>query len=430
MDLRFGAGLVLSGLIVGLNPSALRAQVGNVGRLVKETAVDEARANIERLIRDGVRCVFDDFECVRRAKADGKEVVLTDDQGGLLLDDGGKPISDPSRAAAAAGGTRPGEGMWANYDFVPGDRVLFAEDFTADTVGDFPRRLELKRGNWDVVDWQGRRLLRNTGPRDAAVEIPLPEVLPERFTIELDVYLARSTYQLAIATRSPDRSLNTLKANYFKIGRNATGVVFGGGNGVESTSAREDGLNQALTPIRIMVDGRYAKVYVNERRVANVPNGSFPRGGVIHIRNTYAASEKEPILIGSIRIAAGGKDLYEALEADGRVATQGLYFGTGSDRLRPESTPTLKAIGDMLAAHADLSLTIEGHTDDQGDAAYNQQLSERRAAAVKAYLVETFQIDAARLETVGFGETRPAAPNTTSEGRQQNRRVELVRRGG
>ena len=81
----------------------------------------------------------------------------------------------------------------------------------------------------------------------------------------------------------------------------------------------------------------------------------------------------------------------------------------------------------MLAEHADLKLTIEGHTDNVGNAAANRALSEQRAAAVKAYLVEKHGIDAGRLQTAGFGDAKPAAPNATPEGRQQNRRVELVK---
>ncbi|MEJ2238348.1 MAG: OmpA family protein [Gemmatimonadales bacterium] len=114
---------------------------------------------------------------------------------------------------------------------------------------------------------------------------------------------------------------------------------------------------------------------------------------------------------------------------DGRVATQGILFGSGSDRIRPESTPTLKEIGTMLEEHPELRLSIEGHTDSDGDDAFNQDLSERRAAAVKAYLVEQFAIDDARLETAGFGESNPVAGNDTAEGKQQNRRVELVQLG-
>ena len=68
---------------------------------------------------------------------------------------------------------------------MPGERVLFFEDFTKDTVGDFPRRLEFKRGNLEVVDWQGGRYLRTT-VGNGEFYIPLPEVLPERFTVEFD----------------------------------------------------------------------------------------------------------------------------------------------------------------------------------------------------------------------------------------------------
>ena len=125
---------------------------------------------------------------------------------------------------------------------------------------------------------------------------------------------------------------------------------------------------------------------------------------------------------------AGGKKLYDALSESGRVATQGIYFDTGSDRIRPESTPTLKEIGTMLTEHGDLKLTIEGHTDNVGNAAANQDLSQRRAAAVKDYLVAKHGIDSSRINSAGLGDKKPAAPNATPEGRQQNRRVELVKR--
>jgi outer membrane protein OmpA-like peptidoglycan-associated protein len=124
---------------------------------------------------------------------------------------------------------------------------------------------------------------------------------------------------------------------------------------------------------------------------------------------------------------AGGKKLYDALSEAGRVATQGIYFDTGSDRIRPESTPTLKEIGEMLKEHADLKLTIEGHTDNVGGADANKALAEKRAAAVKSFLVASYGVDASRLQTAGFGDQEPVAPNTTPEGRQQNRRVELVK---
>ena len=81
----------------------------------------------------------------------------------------------------------------------------------------------------------------------------------------------------------------------------------------------------------------------------------------------------------------------------------------------------------MLQEHADLKLTIEGHTDSSGNAQANQELSQRRASAVTAFLATTYKIEPSRLTAVGFGDKNPAAPNTTPEGRQQNRRVELVK---
>lgn len=131
-------------------------------------------------------------------------------------------------------------------------------------------------------------------------------------------------------------------------------------------------------------------------------------------------------MISDVRVMAGGQELYDALIAEGRVATQGILFDTGSARIRPESTPTLEEIADALQRNGDLRLRIEGHTDNVGQAASNLTLSEQRAQAVVAHLVEHAGIAAARLEAAGLGDTKPAADNGTPEGRQQNRRVELV----
>ncbi len=90
-------------------------------------------------------------------------------------------------------------------------------------------------------------------------------------------------------------------------------------------------------------------------------------------------------------------------------------------------SPVLKEIGDMLKQHSDLKIEIVGHTDNVGGAASNQTLSEKRAAAVKEYLVKNYQIDASRLASKGFGASKPVASNDTPDGRQANRRVELVK---
>jgi outer membrane protein OmpA-like peptidoglycan-associated protein len=157
---------------------------------------------------------------------------------------------------------------------------------------------------------------------------------------------------------------------------------------------------------RIMADGEYVKVFVNERRVVNVPNAKLGRTKQIYV-GVYGWSAEAPRMIGDVRIAAGGRKLYDALAEKGRVATQGVLFATASAEVRPESGPTLKEIAAMLAEHPELKLTIEGHTDNAGDAAANQALSQARAEAVKQALVAGYGVG--RRAAGGPGASAPAS---------------------
>ena len=102
-----------------------------------------------------------------------------------------------------------------------------------------------------------------------------------------------------------------------------------------------------------------------------------------------------------------------------------VLFDTGSATLKPGAREKLARIAGVLLAYPSLHVAVEGHTDNVGEYAYNQSLSERRAEAVRTYLVEQ-GIPQPTIEAMGFGEARPVVDNTTPAGRQQNRRVELV----
>jgi outer membrane protein OmpA-like peptidoglycan-associated protein len=114
------------------------------------------------------------------------------------------------------------------------------------------------------------------------------------------------------------------------------------------------------------------------------------------------------------------------LEESGRTRIYGINFDTDSDTIKPESKPTLDKIVALMKAKPDWKLRVEGHTDSSGNDAHNNDLSQKRAASVKAYLVSA-GIDGARLTPAGLGSTQPAATNSTVSGRAQNRRVELVK---
>jgi outer membrane protein OmpA-like peptidoglycan-associated protein len=389
-----------------------------------DSATDAALARGEQ----AVKCLATDKKCIAKVTGAGRQVILADEKG--------QPLPDQSKAAAQAGipasavatttattsaapTTAPGEGVWLNYDFIPGERVIWAEDFTGNEVGDFPRRMRLKEGNLEVVKVQGQTMLRSE--KGGTFFVKLPERLPTRFTVELRFHSPMiNPVQISTTAETYQRSA-TIGCYSNKAFVEAHQVGSDSGEPFQ-TDAPVGFVNCSFT----VDNGRGIKGYVDEHRTANAPQDSVVRTDTLFF--TLPRSDaRDPFLLASVRVAAGGKKLYDVLSANGRVATQGILFDTGSDRIRPESTPTLVEIADMLREHADLKLLIEGHTDNVGDAATNQTLSEKRAAAVKAYLVATHHVDASRLNTQGFGASKPVAPNTTAEGRQNNRRVELVK---
>lgn len=107
------------------------------------------------------------------------------------------------------------------------------------------------------------------------------------------------------------------------------------------------------------------------------------------------------------------------------VTLPGLFFDTGKAALKAGARNALGKIGDQLRTNADIRIAIEGHTDSVGGEALNQALSEKRAAAVRDYLVSR-GLPAGQITMTGLGETAPVATNDTAAGRQQNRRVELI----
>ena len=105
-------------------------------------------------------------------------------------------------------------------------------------------------------------------------------------------------------------------------------------------------------------------------------------------------------------------------------ALQGIQFETAKDVIRTKSFSILDKVVKVMNENPEYNLEINGHTDSQGNDAYNQTLSDKRAAAVKKYLTDK-GIDAARLTSSGFGESKPVADNATAAGRAKNRRVEF-----
>ena len=396
--------LVPLGLVIVLSFGAARtaeAQFGSIKDRIKQKAAEKvAKKVVEQL---------DDKSADSASKA---------------------PQSAEASATSTASTAPTSRKEWANYDFVPGARTIFFTDFTEDQVGNFPKRLTFKTGNMEVVELDGgQRALKASSY--STLLIPLPEALPQKFTVELDVInrdsrgVAANTFEI-----TGGGPLNDSKYTEVGWGHNGLSVSGGGVEGMSIMAKDADVTRYVGHPasFRILGDGQALKLYADEKRIANIPNGGFQRGRTLALYLQGRDDEKNAVYVTRIRVAESNKDIYDELSASGRWTTQGILFETGKSNLKPESTPTLKAIAAALKGHPDLKVEIQGHTDNVGSAASNLMLSQARAEAVKAALESDYAVSGDQLTAKGFGDTKPVTKNTTPEGRANNRRVEIVKR--
>jgi outer membrane protein OmpA-like peptidoglycan-associated protein len=107
------------------------------------------------------------------------------------------------------------------------------------------------------------------------------------------------------------------------------------------------------------------------------------------------------------------------------VSMPDVLFDTGSANLKPTARERLAKVAGVLIAYPDMRIEVDGYTDSTGNPMSNEQLSQERAASVQSYLTQQ-GVSASSVSIHGFGEANPVASNESLEGRQQNRRVELV----
>ncbi|MFO7951101.1 MAG: OmpA family protein [Candidatus Fermentibacteraceae bacterium] len=136
-------------------------------------------------------------------------------------------------------------------------------------------------------------------------------------------------------------------------------------------------------------------------------------------------TRSKPIVVEADGSTVVDFELRPALREGQVLSFSNIYFEVGSSTIQSQSYDVLDQIVEMLKENEDARVQIAGHTDSDGSASYNQQLSEQRAASVFQYLVN-HGISASRLETIGFGESQPAVPNTSAANKAQNRRIEFT----
>ncbi|VAW61695.1 hypothetical protein MNBD_GAMMA09-3873 [hydrothermal vent metagenome] len=185
----------------------------------------------------------------------------------------------------------------------------------------------------------------------------------------------------------------------------------------------ETGIKNSDT--RKYIDYQYLKPKTGGELIFKAPSNK----GQYQIRLFYNDYGPELLSPATFTVTSSINEAYlkKNITEKGRVTLYGIYFDTDKSNIKPASLPLIKIIADLLKSNPGLKIRIEGHTDSQGDSAYNQALSDKRAKAVSAWLISNHGIPKSQLASKGYGESRPADDNNSAAGRAKNRRVELVK---
>jgi len=337
----------------------------------------------------------------------------------------------------AAQQEQPAMQTYSKYDFTPGEKVIFFDDFSSENIGDFPAQWNTD-GSGEIITTSlfPGKWLKITNSRSITCPAD-PLILPDNYTIEFDV----------VPQKDPSNNGNTSYCFYIISTPKPKDLKYGlarpGGTGIKFefaynnyyVSYYSDGtpeLSGRTTENRQLADKKYRisiwvqkeriRVYQNEVKLFDLAKAMSKNFKYNMIRFSAGVP-----MVSNFRIATGLPDMRNKLLTEGKLVSYGIYFDVNKDVVKPESYGTLKQISDVLMENPDVRILIVGYTDSDGSDVANLDLSKRRGAAVKNELTKNFGIDASRLESDGYGETKPVAPNDTPVNKALNRRVEFIK---
>ena len=335
--------------------------------------------------------------------------------------------------------------VYSKYDFVPGDKLLFFDDFSQDFVGDLPSKWNTN-GSGNIVKFnkvEGNWFELKAGYR--LYVIPDLNELPQDYTIEFDIL----TSGLSNKTSSAARLFITLSdTDKFSDGQTnyvTTSIPFGqygafdidvfnyfdGGAGKINSSLNADIRDEVKNQphIAISVTKQRYRLWINQVKYVDIPRfvEKLDVLNFLKFKVKGLKDQEERVFIKNVKIAEGGVDLRRKLLSEGKISTNGILFDSGSANIQPQSLGIVRQISQVLMQDESIKLNIIGHTDADGSDDANLKLSKARAAAVKDALVNIYNVSANRLTTDGKGESQPVGDNGTADGKAQNRRVEFVK---
>ena len=326
---------------------------------------------------------------------------------------------------------------WSKYDFIPGEKVIFDDNLEGEQNGEFPSQWDLIKGYVENALFEGENVIRFPVESSGATIKPLMkkegDYLPEKFTIEFDMYLSHRTTTYTIMLWDKGKSFHKPSElgdiGIIDVGYEQ-GASYDGGRMRRNLPKESQKAYPHWRHVAISFNVRALKIYIDQDRLLMMPNVKGNPLAISLKGSTYDYSQTGdyPTMIKNIRIAEGAVELYDRFITDGKIVANGIKFDSGKASLKPESMGVINEIVKLMKEHPEIKFSVEGHTDSDGEAQFNLNLSEQRANTVMNELIEQ-GIAAERMVTKGFGEDVPVADNDTPEGKANNRRVEFVKMG-
>lgn len=365
-----------------------------------------------------------------------------------------QPSVNSSKTNEASTGNN-GLQSYAKYDFVPGEQIIYNNDFAADAMGELPIGWN-SNGTGAVVTINGLAGKWAQLHQNSAYLTDNKDSLTENFTVEFDLVLRRTNPKApfpmlvfgVLASGSYESTANELLKEYtntfateLKIqpydnnGSHMHLHTYSDRNKYLTTDIKKFGVLEQyfnkLIHVAMQVQKERLRIWFNESKLYDLPKAIAP-GSIINqlyfdVKRYGGADAEVGYAIGNIKIAKGLPDTRHKLIEEGKFSTTGILFDVNTATIKPESNGVLKEIADVLHKHTQLKVKIIGHTDSDGTDAANLELSKKRAEAVLQILIRDYGIDRTRLESDGKGELAPVGDNKTKEGKAQNRRVEFVK---
>jgi outer membrane protein OmpA-like peptidoglycan-associated protein len=436
-----------------------QVRINDPGRVVERQAENRANRKIDQAVDKGFDAVETGIGNMFRKKEKETKAKENNTKESAASDNSEAAANKTNAAEAPAEAVKtakPTLKSYSKFDFIPGAKIIAVEDFAQDAVGDFPAKWNTNSSG-EIVTIEGtENKWLMLGPEG----VFYPEFmnnLPENFTLEFNLastseFSFYSGYLRLILAEvaNPVKDFTHWqwydgnKSKGIEIGLHPKGADGSQGisffnvfteNPAESLMKNEKSFPAFQAPdhnvvkVSVWRQKNRLRLYVDDYKVWDLPRAfnAATNYNLLAFSNHGYHDPENKYFVGNLRLAVGAPDTRSKLITEGKFSTTGIMFDVNSATIKPESYGVLKDIANVLTENTTVKVKIIGHTDSDGDDAGNLALSKKRSESVKNTLSQDFGIDKTRLESDGKGEAEPASPNTTPEGKANNRRVEFIK---